>query len=166
MNKFKKSLLVILFSIGLASTAVTIPATQNTQTDAEVIEQSIQYLSVNPIDVVNKPNFYLNKNIKIVAKFDKFVTLGLDYEPAYKSSENYISFLIQRPDITDHNIPLSEMKIFIKRKEAEKFIELNSGDEIEIQGKVFSSALKDAWVEVDTLKILKTVENKSKTTTK
>ena len=35
----------------------------------------------------------INKNIKISGKFDKFSTLGLDYEPAMKSSEKYIGFL-------------------------------------------------------------------------
>ena len=40
------------------------------------------YAIVNPLDVVARPNFYLNKNIKVTGKFDKFSTLGLDYEPA------------------------------------------------------------------------------------
>ena len=30
------------------------------------------YASVNPLDVVAKPNFYMNKNIKVIGKFDKF----------------------------------------------------------------------------------------------
>ena len=64
------------------------------------------YMSVNPVDMVNNPSFYLNKNVKIKAKFDKFSTLGLDYKPAMKSSEDYITFLIQRPDVIDHNVPL------------------------------------------------------------
>ena len=46
------------------------------------------------------------------------------------------------------------MKIFIKRSEAEKFIELDSGDIIEVYGKVFSDALTDAWVETDKLVVL------------
>lgn len=49
--------------------------------------------------------------------------------------------MIQRPDVTDHNIPLSELKIFLKRAEAEKHIDLNAGDEVEFTGKVFSTAL-------------------------
>ena len=88
------------------------------------------------------------------AKFDKFSTLGLDYKPAFKSSEEYISFLIKRDD-TSFNIPLSEMKLFIKRKTAEKFIDLKTNDEIEIKGVVFSDALGDAWVDVNELKITK-----------
>lgn len=88
------------------------------------------------------------------AKFDKFSTLGLDYKPAFKSSDDYISFLIKRDDTT-HNIPLSEMKLFLKRSEAEKFIDLKTDDEIEIKGTVFSDALGDAWVDVSELKVLK-----------
>lgn len=114
----------------------------------------VVYTEVNSLDVVNNPSKYLNKNIKIKADFDKFSTLGLDYQPAFKSSENYISFLIRRDDVKDHVIPLSEMKIFIKRAEAEKFIDLESGDVIEFEGKVFSTALSDPWVEVDKLTIL------------
>ena len=90
------------------------------------------------------------------AKFDKFSTLGLDYKPAMRSSENYISFLIQRPDVTDHNIPLSELKIFLNRTEAEKHIDLNSGDVIEFTGKVFSNALGDPWMDVDKFTVIST----------
>ena len=73
-----------------------------------------------------------------------------------RSSENYISFLIQRPDITDHNIPLSELKIFLDRTVAEKHIELNSGDVIEFTGKVFSTALGDPWMDVDNFTVIST----------
>ena len=51
------------------------------------------------------------------------------------------------------------MKIFIKRTEAEKFIDLESGDIIEVYGKVFSAALNDAWVDTDKLVVL-TKKNK------
>ncbi len=112
------------------------------------------YQAVNPLDVVARPGFYLNKNIKITGKFDKFSTLGLDYQPALRSSENYIAFLIQRPEVTDHNLPLSEMKCFLPREEAEKYIELNSGDRVEFYGTVFSNALGDVWVDVKNFKAL------------
>ena len=106
------------------------------------------YQEVNALSVVAKPSFYMNKNIKISGKFDKFSTLGLDYAPAMRSSEKYITFLIQRPDTTDHNLPLAEMKCFLPREEAEKYIELNSGDRVEFYGTVFSNALGDVWVDV------------------
>ena len=39
-----------------------------------------------------------------------------------------------------YDIPLSEMKIFLKRDIAEKYIELKTNDEIQITGTVFSDA--------------------------
>jgi len=123
-----------------------------------------EYALVTSLNVVANPDKYLNKKIKFKASFDKFSTLGLDYKPAFRDSQKYISFLIKRDDITDHTVPLSEMKIFITRTEAEKFIELDSGDIIEIYGKVFSNALTDSWIDVDKLIVLekKNKEEKKK----
>jgi hypothetical protein len=114
------------------------------------------------LDIVANPYKYLNRNVKINAKFDKFSTLGLDYPPAMRSSEKYISFLIQRPDITNHNIPLSEMKIFLKKEVAEKNIDLDAGDEVEFSGKIFSTALGDAWMDVDNFKVTKKIKKDTK----
>ena len=112
------------------------------------------YESVNSLTVAANPTKYLNKKIKIKATFDKFSTLGLDYKPAYRSSEKYITFLIKRDDVTNHTIPLSEMKNFLDRDTAEKYIELSSGDVIEYYGTVFSTALGDTWVNVDKFNVL------------
>ena len=148
----KKILLITLTACLLlqgqvfAETAIEKPKVQQTT--------SITYTPVNALDVVAAPETFLNKNITVKGKFDKFSTLGLDYQPAYKSSEEYITFLIQRDDVKDHNIPLSEMKIFLKRPEAEKHIDLNAGDEIEFSGKVFSIALGDVWIEADKFTVL------------
>ena len=120
----------------------------------------VRYIDVNPLSVVSNPYQYLNKYIRIRAKFDKFSTLGLDYKPALRPHEKYISFMIQRPDITNHNIPLSELKIFLKRAEAEKYIELNSGDVVEFSGKVFSNALGDAWIDVDKFSVISSTKPK------
>ena len=122
------------------------PVTQHTNT------ATIQPGEVRPLSVVNSPDSYLNKKIIMNAKFDKFSTLGLDYKPAFRSSDNYISFLIKRDD-TIYNIPLSEMKLFLKRDKAEKFIDLKTNDEIKIYGTVFSSALGDAWIDVESITI-------------
>ncbi len=119
------------------------------------------YIKAEPLDIVANPDKYLGKKVKFRAVFDKFSTLGLDYKPAFRDSQKYISFLIKRDDVTDHTIPLSEMKIFIKRTYAEKFIELDSGDVIEVYGKVFSNALTDAWVDTDKLVVI-TKKNKDK----
>ncbi len=118
-----------------------------------------QCLSTPPLSVVANPKAYLDKTIIMNAKFDKFSTLGLDYKPAFKSSEDYISFLIKRDDTT-YDVPLSEMKLFIKREEAEKFIDLKTDDEISITGKVFSDALGDAWIDVSKLVLVKKAPEK------
>ena len=123
--------------------------------------QTSQGIYVKPLTVVNSPSTYINKSIIMEAKFDKFSTLGLDYKPAMRSSEEYISFLIKRDD-TNFNIPLSEMKLFLKRSTAEKFIDLKTNDEIEIKGILFSDALGDAWVDVKELKIIKKAPEEKK----
>lgn len=110
--------------------------------------------TIPPLAIVNSPKSFLNKVVTINAKFDKFSTLGLDYKPAFKSSEEYISFLIKRDDTT-YDIPLSEMKLFIKRDEAERHIDLKTNDEIQIIGTVFSDALGDTWIDVSKLTLIK-----------
>lgn len=107
----------------------------------------------DPIDLVQHPDNYLDKFVILNGTFDKFTTLGLDYKPAFKDSKDYISFLIRRPDrkTKKYNIPLSELKLIIARKVAEKYPNLETGDTLKIYGKVFSKSLNDPWVEVDHL---------------
>ena len=158
----KNMLKVLIITAALAvNTAViaapqTAPAQQTPAAQTKPAVQTPQAVKtyVNPLDVVASPSKYLNKIITVKGKFDKFSTLGLDYEPAMRSSEDYITFLIQRPDVVDHNIPLSEMKIFLKRTEAEKHIDLDAGDEIEFSGKVFSNALGDVWMDAEKFTVL------------
>ena len=154
--KYMKSISLVILSAGILTTSAICvekvsanPAPVQTAT-----QQAVNMVSVSPLTVVANPSSYLHKTVLMKAKFDKFSTLGLDYKPAFKSSEDYISFLIRRDD-SNHDIPLSEMKLFLKRDVAEKFIDLKTDDEIEIKGKVFSSALGDAWVDVSELKIVK-----------
>ena len=123
---------------------------------------SASAISTTPLSVVAAPQKFLNKTVTMKATFDKFSTLGLDYKKAMRSSADYIGFLIQRDDIVDHNVPLSEMKLFIKRDYAEKFIELDTGDKIQITGKVFSNALGDPWVDINKITILQKKANPEK----
>ncbi len=149
---------VLIITAALAINTIVIAAPQTAPQakpqQAQQTQQAQVYTTVNALDVVAAPSKYLNNFITVKGKFDKFSTLGLDYAPAMRSSEDYITFLIQRPDITDHNIPLSEMKIFLKRTEAEKHIDLNAGDEIEFSGKVFSTALGDVWMDAEKFTVL------------
>lgn len=126
------------------------PAQKNT------CEINKDYKLVSPLDLVANPAAFMGKKVKFQAKFDKFSTLGLDYQPAMRSSEKYITILIQRPDVKSHDVPFGELKIFMDRKAAEKHIDLNSGDEIEIAGTIFSKALGDAWLNVDNFTVVKT----------
>lgn len=162
--KHIKTLMLIALTAGLLTTSTLYKANAQVQPAVKPVYQQVQTsqgIYVKPLTVVNSPSTYLHKNIIMEAKFDKFSTLGLDYKPAMKSSEDYISFLIKRDD-TSYNIPLSEMKLFIKRSTAEKFIDLKTNDEIEIKGTVFSDALGDAWVDVNELRITKKAPEEKK----
>ncbi len=146
-------ILALVISLGVSATVYS-QTTQSAISKSVAANSAVQYTNVAALDVVANPFRYLHRNIRIRAKFDKFSTLGLDYPPALRSSEKYISFLIQRPDVTNHNIPLSEMKIFLKKEIAEKHIDLDAGDEIEFTGRVFSTALGDTWMDVDSIKVI------------
>lgn len=161
MRKIRIIILVLLLTLGIGTAKdMAYPQTSAVNSPSAPL---VQYQDVNALSVVANPNRYMRRNIRIKAKFDKFSTLGLDYAPAMRSSEKYITFLIQRPDITNHNIPLSELKIFLKKDVAEKHIDLDAGDEIEFTGKVFSTALGDAWMDVDDFKVLNKVKKADKT---
>ena len=159
-TKFKVFIITIIAAIAFGSAGFS----QNSPTIPAATKQiaTSPYNIASPLDMVAYPAKYLNKFVTVRARFDKFSTLGLDYAPAKRSSENYITFLIQRDDIKDHNIPLSEMKIFLKRAEAEKHIDLNAGDEIEFSGKVFSNALGDVWMDAEKFTVTKKIEQPKK----
>lgn len=154
MKKIKLLILTAIISLGLGYGINSVISAPVATPPAPTTAQNIYYEPVRALDVVANPAKYLNKRIKIKAKFDKFSTLGLDYKPAFKSSEKYITFLIKRDDVINHTIPLSEMKNFLKREDAEKYIDLAAGDDIEYYGYVFSNALGDAWVEVEKFVVL------------
>ena len=153
-----------IFLIAISATILTTSNICTEQVVAEPVATATPVVQTNkatttPIAIVSSPKSYLNKTVTINAKFDKFATLGLDYKPAFRSSEDYISFLIKRDDTT-FDIPLSELKLFLKRETAEKFIDLKTNDEISITGTVFSDALGDAWVDVKDLVITKKAPDK------
>ena len=160
--KNKAIILTAIISMGLGLGLATNAAVKNHKKLAQapasvqkvVSQNATTYELTSSLAIVANPTKYLNKHVKIKAKFDKFSTLGLDYKPAFRNSEKYITFLIKRDDVTDHTIPLSEMKNFLDRDTAEKYIELKSGDEIEYSGVVFSDALGDAWISVDKFTVL------------
>lgn len=162
MKNFKILVIAILLASGIfINTAYNQPAGA-TATISTPSAPIAQYINVNALELVSNPYKYLRRNVRIKGKFDKFSTLGLDYPPAMRAHDKYISFMIQRPDITNHNIPLSEFKIFIKKELAEKHIDLDAGDEVEFTGKIFSTALGDPWMDVDDFKVINKVNKETK----
>lgn len=157
----KKKIKILFFvAFFLCVTAFT---TNNNITEKVIATVQTQtkptYISVKPLDVVANPQQYINKNITFEAEYVSYSSLGLDYKPAMKESTKYIGILIKRDDVTDHVIPLSEMKIFLERKLAEKHTDLEEGDKIKISGIVFSTALGDPWVDAKEISV---VSKKSK----
>ncbi len=167
-KKFYAVVLSFMLSlcIGVSSTTLA-KDNKKAETCTPPVAQTVAQTNVTfakPLQIVQNPSRFLNQDVKMNATFDKFSTLGLDYKKALRESKDYIGFLIQRDDVQDHNVPLSEMKLFLKREYAEKFIDLDTGDRIEITGHVFSNALGDAWVDVNNITVLK--KAKAEETTK
>ncbi len=157
MKKIFYTLIGISLIYGIISTTditLGISAKAETSTKSLYSTPVSEPTTVNSLDVVRYPQKYLNKTITMKATFDKFSTLGLDYKPAMRSSQDYIGILIKREDVVDHTVPLSEMKMFLKRDLAEKNINLESDDKIQITGKVFSTALGDPWIDITEIKVL------------
>jgi hypothetical protein len=119
-----------------------------------VATAAVSYITVSPLDLVDHVSKYLNKNITFTGEFVAYTSLGLDYKPAFRDAQKYIGVLIRRPDVTTHTIPLSEVKMFLKRDVAEKNVDLDQGDKIKIEGKVFSDALGDPWVDITNFTVI------------
>ena len=162
MNKYKVLAITLVLSAAIGIGSISAYSQNTRPYTAAPVANQVQYTNVNALELVANPSRYLYRNVRIRAKFDKFSTLGLDYPPVNRPHEKYISFLIQRPDITNHNIPLSELKIFLKKDVAEKNIDLDAGDEIEFSGKVFSIALGDPWMYVTDFKVVNKVKKEDK----
>lgn len=170
----RKNLVLIMAIILLAGFNQANAGTVNLQAQKPDIKaedlkpaEDFVYKEVNPLNLVAQPQKYLNKRVKMKAKFDKFTAIGLDYPPINRSAKAHISFLIKRENVTDYNIPLSELKLILKREYAEKeLVNIESGDEIEIYGNMFSCALGDPWVDVEKITILTKKADKNKTETK
>lgn len=163
MRKLQILTLSIIISAGIGITTSKVcsqvPTTTKSTTVVSVPSMpQAQYTDVKPLELVANPYKYNKRNVRLRGKFDKFSTIGLDYPAALRKHEEYISFMIQRPDITNHNIPLSELKIFLKKEVAEKHIDLDTGDEIVFTGKVFSTALGDPWMDVHNLTVVNKVK--------
>lgn len=113
------------------------------------------YKDVSPLDLVKDPTALLNQKISFEADFVTFSGYALDYKPALRPAKDYIAFLVRRPDVNHHVIPLAELKLIYPRKKAEKVLDIESTDHVLVRGKVFSTALGDPWMDVEDLILLK-----------
>ncbi len=130
----------------------------------EAVIPDVQGVSTDQL--VDKPHEYLNKNIRFTANFASFTNLALDYKPAMRSAKTNVSFLVYR---ANSKIPYSEIKLAMpmpKEKDPENqlLLSLKDGDELEVTGKVFATALDEPWVDVLRLKRLHAVADDKKTT--
>ena len=166
MNKKYIIMTAMLLSFGLIGGLTSPALSQNnnskTTKAAKASAQDVKPIDTTSLSIVNNPNKYLNKIVKMQATFDKFSTLGLDYNKALRPATKYIGILIQRDDVVDHNIPLSEMKLFLTKEMAEKHIDLDTGDKIEIVAKEFSTALNDPWLDIEKITVIKKVNKENK----
>lgn len=155
-NKLYKMICLSATTFVLFAQTISIAAPVATQVKKATTQAtaSINYLNVSPLEIVNNPAKYLNKNITFNADFVAFTSLGLDYKPAFRDGTKYIGVLIKRDDVTHNVIPLSEMKMFLSRDMAEKHVDLETGDKIKVSGTVFSTALGDPWVDIKEFTVL------------
>lgn len=118
------------------------------------------YADIDVMSLAKKPEQFKEQYVSFGATFNSFSTLGLDYPKANRSSEEYISVVVLRPDVGEHHIPMSEVKLFFPRKESDSVLELESGDQIMVKGHVFSTALNDPWVDITELTIVQKAATK------
>lgn len=110
--------------------------------------------TVEPLAILKEPAQYINKKVTFTGTFNRFADIGLDYKKAFRDSRDYVTFFILRPDVTDHTIPLAEMKLFFPRKKSTEVLDLETGDKIQIIGTEFSTALDEPWIDVEHIKIV------------
>ena len=152
-NKIILTVLSLLLALGTNVFAANAPAAVKKAPAKQVSADAA--INATSLNIVANPAKYLNKTVKMQATFDKFSHLGLDYPKAMRDSAKYIGILIQRDDVIDHAIPLSEMKLFLTKEMAEKYIDLDTGDKIEITAKVFSTAINDPWLDIKSVNVVK-----------
>jgi hypothetical protein len=113
-------------------------------------------MNVTSNQLVTEPSIYLNKKVQFKGTVSGFSAIGLDYNRIERSSKDYVSLVIYRDDVPEsYDIPLSELKLFVSRKLLKELKRVGQDDEVSITGKVVSTALSDAWVDVTELKVLK-----------
>jgi hypothetical protein len=126
--------------------------------DKEIEASLATAAKAEPLTILKEPTQYLNKKITFTGTFNRFADIALDYKKAFRDSRDYVTFFILRPDVSDHTIPLAEMKLFFPRKKSTEVMDLETGDKIQIIGTEFSTALDEPWIDVEHIKILEKTE--------
>lgn len=126
--------------------------------DKEIDASVASAMKVESLDLLKNPAQHLNQKVTFTGVFNRFADTALDYKKAFRDSRDYVSFFILRPDVFQHTIPLSELKLFFPRKKSSEVMELETGDKIQIVGTQFSNALDEPWVDVEHIKILQKTE--------
>ena len=84
MNKLKVFVLILAVVAGIsgyAQTSGTLIVNTNIPVNSK---NTVSYMVVNPLDVVARPNFYMNKNIKIsVIRIQRTGTEECKFAPSY-----------------------------------------------------------------------------------
>ncbi|MFM7469454.1 MAG: hypothetical protein ACKO37_08155 [Vampirovibrionales bacterium] len=131
-------------------------------TVAKTVPVKVVPMEVTTLALVSTPQQYLGKRVVFQGVFSGFSGLGLDYvfktkdgKMQKKSSKEYVTLTMLRGDVTHHQIPLSELKIFANRGLSGQMEKVSQGDQLRIEGDVLSDALGDAWVEAKQIRILK-----------
>jgi hypothetical protein len=134
-------------------------ATKQVAPPAKPVANLANIISVTPKELVTNPKVYQKKNVQLQGVVSGFSTLGLDYPRVKFSAKDYVTLVIYRQDVPEQfKIPLTELKLFLKRDVIKDVKRLGQGDTIALQGTVVSDALGDAWVDVAKLTVLKSVQ--------
>jgi hypothetical protein len=114
---------------------------------------------VTPKELISNPKVYQKKNVQLQGVVSGFSALGLDYPRVKFPAKDYVTLVIYRQDVPEQfKIPLTELKLFLKRDVIKDIKRLGQGDTISLQGTVVSDALGDAWVDVAKITVLKSVQ--------
>jgi hypothetical protein len=121
---------------------------------AEIDASIASATKVDALTLLQNPQAYLNKKVTFTGTFNRFADIALDYKKAFRDSRDYVTFFILRPDVTTSTIPLAELKLFFPRKKSTEVLDVESGDQIQVVGTEFSTALGEPWIDVEHIKIL------------
>lgn len=105
-------------------------------------------------DLVGNPAKFLGKKILIEGEFYSFSTLALDYEPAMRSSKDFIGIVLARPDHGE--IPLVELKLAAPLKIfKDNSVSVEHGNKVLVKGKVYAVALGEPWIDIEDFSVVK-----------